>query len=132
MRGQVRPCSAAALFTSRTFTIFIASSRPIVLSSLSWEGSPRVPIRLLLEHDHAFTPEEVKVLVDAFEHALIALKLVDREDQRSEEHTSELQSPDHLVCRLLLEKKKTPTSGPKVTHPGQLRYEMESALFWLP
>src|SRR5258708_24539956 len=26
--------------------------------------------------------------------------------QRSEEHTSELQSPDHLVCRLLLEKKK--------------------------
>src|SRR5258708_29373326 len=29
---------------------------------------------------------------------------------RSEEHTSELQSPDHLVCRLLLEKKKTSQS----------------------
>src|SRR5258708_25388683 len=28
------------------------------------------------------------------------------ESERSEEHTSELQSPDHLVCRLLLEKKK--------------------------
>src|SRR5207244_12650187 len=27
-------------------------------------------------------------------------------ERRSEEHTSELQSPDHLVCRLLLEKKK--------------------------
>src|SRR5258708_18825127 len=27
--------------------------------------------------------------------------------ERSEEHTSELQSPDHLVCRLLLEKKKS-------------------------
>src|SRR5258708_15839278 len=27
--------------------------------------------------------------------------------RRSEEHTSELQSPDHLVCRLLLEKKKS-------------------------
>src|SRR5438552_12914115 len=27
-------------------------------------------------------------------------------NKRSEEHTSELQSPDHLVCRLLLEKKK--------------------------
>src|SRR5258708_26788370 len=27
--------------------------------------------------------------------------------KRSEEHTSELQSPDHLVCRLLLEKKKS-------------------------
>src|SRR5258708_28350718 len=32
-------------------------------------------------------------------------------EARSEEHTSELQSPDHLVCRLLLEKKKhTPRS----------------------
>src|SRR5258708_32042986 len=29
-----------------------------------------------------------------------------RAGDRSEEHTSELQSPDHLVCRLLLEKKK--------------------------
>src|SRR5258708_24231522 len=34
-------------------------------------------------------------------------------ESRSEEHTSELQSPDHLVCRLLLEKKKMtqPTSN---------------------
>src|SRR5258708_12580714 len=30
--------------------------------------------------------------------------------RRSEEHTSELQSPDHLVCRLLLEKKKNKTN----------------------
>src|SRR5215216_7855046 len=30
---------------------------------------------------------------------------------RSEEHTSELQSPDHLVCRLLLEKKKNKSSS---------------------
>src|SRR5258708_10982628 len=34
-----------------------------------------------------------------------------RGGRRSEEHTSELQSPDHLVCRLLLEKKK-----PKIGH----------------
>src|SRR5215216_1869453 len=31
--------------------------------------------------------------------------------KRSEEHTSELQSPDHLVCRLLLEKKKQREGG---------------------
>src|SRR5688500_20092330 len=30
---------------------------------------------------------------------------------RSEEHTSELQSPCNLVCRLLLEKKKSPLEG---------------------
>src|SRR5437870_6507292 len=41
----------------------------------------------------AMTPEDVEVLYDA--HA-----------PRSEEHTSELQSRGHLVCRLLLEKKK--------------------------
>src|SRR5258708_17156512 len=35
-----------------------------------------------------------------------------RELFRSEEHTSELQSPDHLVCRLLLEKKKNESSSP--------------------
>src|SRR5690348_18126289 len=37
---------------------------------------------------------------------------------RSEEHTSELQSPVHLVCRLLLEKKNTPapTASPESTH----------------
>src|SRR5258708_18887288 len=34
-----------------------------------------------------------------------------RRAQRSEEHTSELQSPDHLVCRLLLEKKKQANEG---------------------
>src|SRR5258708_15191501 len=32
--------------------------------------------------------------------------LLSVDNVRSEEHTSELQSPDHLVCRLLLEKKK--------------------------
>src|SRR5258708_13608988 len=36
----------------------------------------------------------------AFDFARVTLAV------RSEEHTSELQSPDHLVCRLLLEKKK--------------------------
>src|SRR5258708_8844411 len=35
---------------------------------------------------------------------------------RSEEHTSELQSPDHLVCRLLLEKKKKKAYNSLHTH----------------
>src|SRR5258708_25415063 len=34
------------------------------------------------------------------------MKFLIKKRSRSEEHTSELQSPDHLVCRLLLEKKK--------------------------
>src|SRR5258708_8458088 len=41
-------------------------------------------------------------------HSLFRLKpeMIQELEGRSEEHTSELQSPDHLVCRLLLEKKK--------------------------
>src|SRR5258708_29756712 len=38
---------------------------------------------------------------------------------RSEEHTSELQSPDHLVCRLLLEKKKQAVFKICVPQPQQ-------------
>src|SRR5258708_22123269 len=37
--------------------------------------------------------------------------------ERSEEHTSELQSPDHLVCRLLLEKKKKKTQRVREKSP---------------
>src|SRR5436305_15005321 len=43
------------------------------------------------------------------------LHRLDDPAQRSEEHTSELQSRPHLVCRLLLEKKKK-----KKIHPKQL------------
>src|SRR5207244_13461544 len=38
---------------------------------------------------------------------------------RSEEHTSELQSPDHLVCRLLLEKKKQICGGSELSCPSR-------------
>src|SRR5258708_29338889 len=47
--------------------------------------------------------------------------------RRSEEHTSELQSPDHLVCRLLLEKKKKDHS----THQGalwRLQYDLSCSV----
>src|SRR2546430_4428561 len=39
--------------------------------------------------------------------------------QRSEEHTSELQSQSNLVCRLLLEKKKTHARLPRETHSSR-------------
>src|SRR5690348_18512863 len=42
-----------------------------------------------------------------------------RARRRSEEHTSELQSPVHLVCRLLLEKKNTLLQRSSITHSSQ-------------
>src|SRR5256885_12828514 len=41
---------------------------------------------------------------------------------RSEELTSELQSPCNLVCRLLLEKKKKEVDGYLLGHPPQVHY----------
>src|SRR5947208_10573965 len=75
----------------------------------SWSGLPAgqvaVPVDLWETKDAyhlradlpGLTPDDIEIsaTADTFEIS-----------GRSEEHTSELQSPDHLVCRLLLEKKK--------------------------
>src|SRR5437762_10670976 len=50
-----------------------------------------------------------KALASALGNAAVPLDITTRDNMlvaRSEEHTSELQSPMYLVCRLLLEKKK--------------------------
>src|SRR5436305_8521495 len=54
------------------------------------------------------------------EHAVrgTADPLIVVDNQRSEEHTSELQSRPHIVCRLLLAKKRRVRSGPKATPPA--------------
>src|SRR5258708_26288878 len=51
-----------------------------------------------------------------------------RGTKRSEEHTSELQSPDHLVCRLLLEKKKKQTQTRRSTQFDQRQRNYYTAL----
>src|SRR5690348_17908116 len=50
--------------------------------------------------------EHIREVLATGDYAL-RQKLLKKYPARSEEHTSELQSPVHLVCRLLLEKKKT-------------------------
>src|SRR5258708_29389627 len=61
--------------------------------------------------------------VIVIEHNLDVVKtadyVIDMGPERSEEHTSELQSPDHLVCRLLLEKKKRYKRLPAQTAHGR-------------
>src|SRR5258707_6075344 len=51
-----------------------------------------------------FTPFELYALLAVF--YLLIISPLSRLSERSEEHTSELQSRQYLVCRLLLEKKK--------------------------
>src|SRR5947208_6920419 len=80
--------------------IFPAIDIPVVNVIWSYSGlSPtEMQDRIVSISERAFT-----TTVSGIEH-IESVKA--RSLMRSEEHTSELQSPDHLVCRLLLEKKK--------------------------
>src|SRR5215216_599263 len=61
---------------------------------------------VMREDSHQPTPKEFKPAMGGQVPPAVNIHGLPRPLVRSEEHTSELQSPDHLVCRLLLEKKK--------------------------
>src|SRR5207244_12697643 len=82
-----RCCRATRTLTCRRSRRRRTSTRRRCCSSSS--RPPRSPPRPRLQHHLWFSRPARRV-----------------SPPRSEEHTSELQSPDHLVCRLLLEKKK--------------------------
>src|SRR3712207_8798071 len=100
--------SSAGLSTCAPVT-FDASSRP----ALSARGSGRDDALILIRCHHRCTTETIdyKLLVpisrtgtQGVRGAALASQLIEA-GARSEEHTSELQSRQYLVCRLLLEKK---------------------------
>src|SRR5258708_18594537 len=70
------------------------------LTPIRARGRPRYVARVVVVEQPPAVALRLPDRCDRLLHASAAA------DQRSEEHTSELQSPDHLVCRLLLEKKK--------------------------
>src|SRR5258708_27292119 len=79
--------------------------------SVGGVGHRRGPaVRDRCAHLEVFTQEFIEQSLDQFRR-LGGMRQGARTGHapRSEEHTSELQSPDHLVCRLLLEKKKIST-----------------------
>src|SRR5947208_12070687 len=68
---------------------------------------PRPPRCTLFPYTTLFRSREALALRNAPQARVLSRP--PRAAARSEEHTSELQSPDHLVCRLLLEKKNPVT-----------------------
>src|SRR5438552_7653097 len=74
--------------------------------------------RAELRHPRIVGDEEIKGRCVGLEgrHQLLIQRGIGK--LRSEEHTSELQSPDHLVCRLLLEKKNKYTTNKSLTLTG--------------
>src|SRR2546429_6988998 len=75
----------------------------------------RSPSDALHRHGHAHAAADAQAGQALLGAA--ALHLV-QQGHRSEEHTSELQSRLHLVCRLLLEKKKNTQSTPRTQYPS--------------
>src|SRR5258708_30101353 len=89
------------------YTTLFRSQFHINQNILGWMMINKKP---LLSNDLQADPRISGVRLDGEQHSLLCVKTYagkPRVRLRSEEHTSELQSPDHLVCRLLLEKKKT-------------------------
>src|SRR5258708_23576303 len=81
-------------------TLFRSSRKGLPLNRRRVLQSTR---RLLLHHEPAILPD---LGCDSMLERSSLTSASAVSTGRSEEHTSELQSPDHLVCRLLLEKKK--------------------------
>src|SRR5690348_17790143 len=77
------------------FFFFFNDTATTEIYTLSLHDALPIFVRQLVEED--LIPDDVMIQV---------LTQARPEQIRSEEHTSELQSPVHLVCRLLLEKKK--------------------------
>src|SRR5207244_13347986 len=82
----------------------ISHHRPTQQQQL--DGEARVAAGAELRLELGERSEQPDQIGSREQGAVRSEQLLHRLGTRSEEHTSELQSPDHLVCRLLLEKKK--------------------------
>src|SRR5438876_5829583 len=81
--------------TNPIYTLSLHDALPIFTSDFG--EAVRLSSEILLTRGHIYPATTSHVELEA---------LMEDDSRRSEEHTSELQSPVHLVCRLLLENKK--------------------------
>src|SRR5690625_6779744 len=103
--------------------IFIREDGSLAWIIDAYLSSERYPYSEPYDQNNSYIRNSVKVVIDAYTgevdfyvvdpddpllktYSNIFPGLLTEEIPRSEEHTSELQSRGHLVCRLLLEKKK--------------------------
>src|SRR5207244_10762567 len=88
--------------TRRSSDLFMSAARPCHHASRRWRR-PSTRSARLRSAEGSFSPDRFSISTST------------TVPTRSEEHTSELQSPDHLVCRLLLDKKHNLTTNHIVT-----------------
>src|SRR5690625_6251833 len=84
------------------------SFHTVYVKMMMVEGNDKVTVGRLTKNDLRvfFEDHGIDARILDFDPSLEGQALIEQPFYRSEEHTSELQSRGHLVCRLLLEKKK--------------------------
>src|SRR5207244_12015028 len=96
---SARPFPYTTLFRS------VAERRDIRHQWIEFDQDVEVIERAVATHFEAVMRREARLADDELLDLRGKHIHASNDQHRSEEHTSELQSPDHLVCRLLLEKK---------------------------
>src|SRR5947208_5615056 len=103
--------SYVAPHTHMTHTLYLHDALPICCGAHRPRELAMIDAAHDARHDQhprarlAADEAHLALAVDGDDGVRDGAQPVDRDRERSEEHTSELQSPDQLVCRLLLEKK---------------------------
>src|SRR5256885_9834318 len=90
--------------TTEIYTLSLHDALPI------FGGDQLFALQAIDHEDRSGRPIQVRQLlansIQALDCTGVVVRVMAEDEFRSEEHTSELQSPCNLVCRLLLEKKK--------------------------
>src|SRR3712207_6884560 len=102
----------------RSLSLFSSTLAAYAIQRLRFKGSQYVGLAIYLAYLVPPSILFIPLATMVFQLGLF--------DSRSEEHTSELQSRQYLVCRLLLEKKKQPTKSTEVRPAGGLHTERSS------
>src|SRR5205085_2880860 len=108
LRGQMRQAVAKANALQRLFGLFFVGDAVKILSQhhVFERGEIRYEVKLLKNKAHFFCAVANQVVFAQIRKIHAVNDHTNLSENRSEEHTSELQSQSNLVCRLLLEKKK--------------------------
>src|SRR2546430_7060053 len=110
----------AKRFVFGWISVFIVMrSRPLIFCFFFFNDTATTEIYTLSLHDALpiFGTKANRLhLLSCFVYVVLPDPDKPQTMMRSEEHTSELQSQSNLVCRLLLEKKKTISSPPRTSH----------------
>src|SRR5574344_2793706 len=92
--------------TPEIINFMAQEARGLICLAISDDIDQRLDLPQMVEQNTERMKTAFTLSIDAAEKygVTTGISAYDRAKTRSEEHTSELQSPDHLVCRLLLEK----------------------------